>query len=144
MQYARDNGSVFLVMFFFFSSRRRHTRCALVTGVQTCALPICAGDYTYTANPAVEHGPEGSPTDDVISDSFTYVVVDGDGDTASANLVINIKDGEPEATPATISATVGAEHLPGGNEDPATGADQDAAGDFHPTPAPVGGTHAPL
>src|SRR3546814_20002551 len=30
---------LFLV-FFFFSSRRRHTRCALVTGVQTCALPI--------------------------------------------------------------------------------------------------------
>src|SRR3546814_6699320 len=26
--------------FFFFSCRRRHTRCALVTGVQTCALPI--------------------------------------------------------------------------------------------------------
>src|SRR3546814_7957182 len=30
-------------MFFFFSSRRRHTRCALVTGVQTCALPIFVG-----------------------------------------------------------------------------------------------------
>src|SRR3546814_9902725 len=29
-------------MFVFFSSRRRHTRCALVTGVQTCALPISA------------------------------------------------------------------------------------------------------
>src|SRR3546814_2643424 len=29
---------------FIFSSRRRHTRCALVTGVQTCALPIC-GSY---------------------------------------------------------------------------------------------------
>src|SRR3546814_16824186 len=27
--------------YLFFSSRRRHTRCALVTGVQTCALPIC-------------------------------------------------------------------------------------------------------
>src|SRR3546814_3763616 len=27
-------------MYFFFSSRRRQTRCALVTGVQTCALPI--------------------------------------------------------------------------------------------------------
>src|SRR3546814_4428742 len=27
-------------MRFFFSSRRRHSRCALVTGVQTCALPI--------------------------------------------------------------------------------------------------------
>src|SRR3546814_9307681 len=34
-------GLLFLVLFlFFFSSRRRHTRCALVTGVQTCALPI--------------------------------------------------------------------------------------------------------
>src|SRR3546814_14371089 len=34
---------MFLYQFFlfFFSSRRRHTRCALVTGVQTCALPIC-------------------------------------------------------------------------------------------------------
>src|SRR3546814_5742835 len=29
---------------FFFSSRRRHTRCALVTGVQTCALPIYRND----------------------------------------------------------------------------------------------------
>src|SRR3546814_6178505 len=30
---------------FFFSSRRRHTRCALVTGVQTCALPIAASGF---------------------------------------------------------------------------------------------------
>src|SRR3546814_15746024 len=30
----------FLISIFFFSSRRRHTICALVTGVQTCALPI--------------------------------------------------------------------------------------------------------
>src|SRR3546814_19051920 len=29
-----------MLLVFFFSSRRRHTRCALVTGVQTCALPI--------------------------------------------------------------------------------------------------------
>src|SRR3546814_10784125 len=29
-----------IYVLFFFSSRRRHTRCALVTGVQTCALPI--------------------------------------------------------------------------------------------------------
>src|SRR3546814_9528826 len=34
---------------FLFSSRRRHTRCALVTGVQTCALPILMG-------PIVEFG----------------------------------------------------------------------------------------
>src|SRR3546814_4743526 len=32
----------YLFLFFFFSSRRRHTRCALVTGVQTCALAIVA------------------------------------------------------------------------------------------------------
>src|SRR3546814_1422971 len=31
---------VIFELFFFFASRRRHTRCALVTGVQTCALPI--------------------------------------------------------------------------------------------------------
>src|SRR3546814_1194343 len=29
------------IMCYFFSSKRRHTTCALVTGVQTCALPIC-------------------------------------------------------------------------------------------------------
>src|SRR3546814_5935622 len=33
---------------FFFSSRRRHTRCALVTGVQTCALPISANRGSLT------------------------------------------------------------------------------------------------
>src|SRR3546814_12415856 len=32
-----------MMLYFFVSSRRRHTRCALVTGVQTCALPILAG-----------------------------------------------------------------------------------------------------
>src|SRR3546814_16300713 len=31
---------------FFFSSRSRHTRCALVTGVQTCARPIVSGGET--------------------------------------------------------------------------------------------------
>src|SRR3546814_11806953 len=45
--------------FFFFSSRRRHTRCALVTGVQTCALPICCGSHcreVQTANRQDEEG----------------------------------------------------------------------------------------
>src|SRR3546814_8960719 len=36
------------MMCFFFSSRRRHTRCALVTGVQTCALPISLKDLFAT------------------------------------------------------------------------------------------------
>src|SRR3546814_9865055 len=34
-----------IFFFFFFSSRRRHTRCALVTGVQTCALPILSSSW---------------------------------------------------------------------------------------------------
>src|SRR3546814_12380698 len=36
-------------LYFFFSSRRRHTRCALVTGVQTCALPICLKEKLLAA-----------------------------------------------------------------------------------------------
>src|SRR3546814_16507310 len=38
MYWGLDVVSCFLI--FCFSSRRRQTRCALVTGVQTCALPI--------------------------------------------------------------------------------------------------------
>src|SRR3546814_2870980 len=44
-------------MVFFLASRRRHTRCALVTGVQTCALPISlpmvAIPLALTAQPAM-------------------------------------------------------------------------------------------
>src|SRR3546814_18128107 len=36
---------------FFFSSRRRHTRCSLVTGVQTCALPISTHAWSCSATP---------------------------------------------------------------------------------------------
>src|SRR3546814_360224 len=50
------------LIFFFFSSRRRHTRCALVTGVQTCALPICSPDRANEPDPANENGgPEAGP-----------------------------------------------------------------------------------
>src|SRR3546814_4714137 len=40
---------LFVFVVFFFSSRRRHTRCALVTGVQTCALPIWSAEWTVRA-----------------------------------------------------------------------------------------------
>src|SRR3546814_1829520 len=39
-----------ILVVFFFSSRRRHTRCALVTGVQTCAPPIYAADVADLYN----------------------------------------------------------------------------------------------
>src|SRR3546814_5481906 len=56
-----------LLHFFFFSSRRRHTRCALVTGVQTCALPIFpnapnlvrAGGQISAGLSATQHGDPG-------------------------------------------------------------------------------------
>src|SRR3546814_8525430 len=41
---------------FFFSSRRRHTRCALVTGVQTGALPIFARSRRTQQNDVQRHG----------------------------------------------------------------------------------------
>src|SRR3546814_11871964 len=44
----------FIWLMLFFSSRRRHTRCALVTGVQTCALPIC-WPRVRQARPNVAH-----------------------------------------------------------------------------------------
>src|SRR3546814_3225877 len=43
-------------LFVFFTSRRRHTRCALVTGVQTCALPI-----SRLRPEASLHRPRGAP-----------------------------------------------------------------------------------
>src|SRR3546814_2196908 len=41
-------GVMCLWFIFLFSSRRRHTRCALVTGVQTCALPISSLNPLHT------------------------------------------------------------------------------------------------
>src|SRR3546814_775309 len=40
----------FFFSLFFFSSRRRHTSCALVTGVQTCALPIYIAKVAFTGS----------------------------------------------------------------------------------------------
>src|SRR3546814_1363936 len=45
---------MFNMILFFFSSRRRHTRFALVTGVQTCALPIFSGLKTVVLDEADE------------------------------------------------------------------------------------------
>src|SRR3546814_4204792 len=52
VSYVVWGGCSFLGYHFFFSSRRRQTRCALVTGVQTCALPICVRALTRLASGA--------------------------------------------------------------------------------------------
>src|SRR3546814_13745000 len=46
-----------MICCFFFSSRRRHTRCALVTGVQTCALPISGAETTPVTDDGSPRGP---------------------------------------------------------------------------------------
>src|SRR3546814_14657425 len=65
--------------YFFFSSRRRHTRCALVTGVQTCALPISGdrakGATAYvTLEPCAHTGSTGPCADALIAAGVTRVV----------------------------------------------------------------------
>src|SRR3546814_3121593 len=56
-----------MVFLFFFSSRRRHTRCALVTGVQTCALPISFRDGAIVAiGTSAELAPLADEADAVI------------------------------------------------------------------------------
>src|SRR3546814_8765221 len=49
IRYRQRDISDVVIDYFFVSSRRRHTRCALVTGVQTCALPICEDDGDLAA-----------------------------------------------------------------------------------------------
>src|SRR3546814_8072673 len=63
-EYLIMNSWLVSMYWFFFSSRRRHTRCALVTGVQTCALPISETGRIEAARDVFQVGPLLSPTGD--------------------------------------------------------------------------------
>src|SRR3546814_16009652 len=58
---------------FFFSSRRRHTMCALVTGVQTCALPIFGQTTSTDWKPAAE-GLDPYPAPITVHQMFAYTL----------------------------------------------------------------------
>src|SRR3546814_14093850 len=62
------------MLYFFFTSRRRHTRCALVTGVQTCALPI----FTLTDDGDLPLTEDTAQDDAMIRRHVAYVREDGD------------------------------------------------------------------
>src|SRR3546814_7157921 len=66
------------MLFFFFSSRRRHTRCALVTGVQTCALPIYGAQTRWEPEPVtVSFGGVSVPVP-----PFAFLQATADGEAA--------------------------------------------------------------
>src|SRR3546814_9305749 len=84
-------------MFFFFSSRRRHTRCALVTGVQTCALPICNSTqgllYRNNGSGGFTDVSAGSGLADVAaSDYGNIIAADFDNDGQQDLLVAGVSD----------------------------------------------------
>src|SRR3546814_3764579 len=84
-----------VVLSLFFSSRRRHTRCALVTGVQTCALPIS----TYIEDR------RRSPRDDIMTAMATATFPDGTTPEVHdvALLAANLFTGGQETTVRLLS-----------------------------------------
>src|SRR3546814_1431825 len=83
------------VIFFFFSSRRLHTRCALVTGVQTCALPIlliCIGFLIYVASklPCNSHVAKEVKHEDVVRLRCRYL--DGERESVRNSSVLPLCD----------------------------------------------------
>src|SRR3546814_7777266 len=90
-----------LGIFFFFSSRRRHTRCALVTGVQTCALPIYGDLANWTVPGKMIKGMGGAM--DLVAGVKRVVVVMNHADKAG-----NPKIVEQCSLPLTGTAVVDA------------------------------------
>src|SRR3546814_4798600 len=90
----------------FFSSRRRHTSCALVTGVQTCALPIYAraiaagcrlhGCTVHLVTPELDSGP-------IIAQAAVPVMDDDTPDTLAARVLVEEHRLYPEALAALAS-----------------------------------------
>src|SRR3546814_9265931 len=105
---------------FFFSSRRRHTRCALVTGVQTCALPISdpahasGSDRIFEALTAVDPGGRHDAVVNLQGDLPTLEpamvgavlrpLAEGPADIAT--LVVEIREPEERRNPNVVKAAV--------------------------------------
>src|SRR3546814_8425633 len=97
-----------MFLFFFFSNRSRHTRCALVTGVQTCALPITIVGLLVDddGNPVVDD--EGNPQlDPAIYDSTMQVAVAvlSEKDTGAKKLLPVGLAVYPTPAPEAVAAT---------------------------------------
>ncbi|WP_281291063.1 DUF5801 repeats-in-toxin domain-containing protein, partial [Pararhodospirillum oryzae] len=64
------------------------------------------GEYTFTQQGPLDHGPEGSATADSLPLAFTYQVTDADGSVAEATLTVNVADDTPVAVDDTASLDV--------------------------------------
>src|SRR3546814_9753837 len=140
------------VSFFFFSSRRRHTRCALVTGVQTCALPISCRLRNWISWRMSEQAPfsaaafraraltqSGSPVEDAWRDHGDHVLnpemmpfIEGLKLRDAAVLVPVIDDGDDARViftqrTATLRKHSGQIAFPGGAIDPGDVSPEEAA-----------------
>src|SRR3546814_4656058 len=84
------------VFIFFFSSRRRQTRCALLTGVQTCALPIYSSalgakralakvGYATLSEALDAHLPRIAPASALLGD---IIEIEGDGPLGSMGVYV--------------------------------------------------------
>src|SRR3546814_9619693 len=94
-------------VFFFFSSRRRHTRCALVTGVQTCALPISGAVL------ALEHPQRGH-------EGLERAVGGRPAEAAAPLRIGEVEDRVGEVVLAQALCVVDDDASPSGGADPAT------------------------
>src|SRR3546814_12737307 len=100
-----------MLFIFFFSSRRRHTSCALVTGVQTCALPIFRGNRSSAST--VPGGMSlqstaGSPTPPPTARTTTTTggpAMHGD-DAQPEGAVAPAKDNQPGLRTAAVAAAL--------------------------------------
>src|SRR3546814_13254358 len=139
------------MMSYFFSSRRRHTRCALVTGVQTCALPIsCLGEGVRAPRQLAElASPIDGDRGDVGADQLVQVAgVEGPGHVVDLGLQdgpLTVAGGpaglaEPDAGPGPAHADGGP--VWAGPPGQAGGPDAGGAGQAqppHPPPGSAGG-----
>src|SRR3546814_7607013 len=95
---------------FFFSSRRRHTRCALVTGVQTCALPIFGQGANASAAGSVALG-RGSLADQ----DNTVSVGSDDATTGFTRRIVNLAAGAEDSDAVNLGQLNGLRDLWGTN-----------------------------
>src|SRR3546814_10187961 len=88
--------------FFFFSSIRRHTRCALVTGVQTCALPI----YAHLAAIETDRRAVAAMIDVLAGSDRPLVIASGTALAATGRVATEDDPPNPAVSPRALTETL--------------------------------------